>query len=175
MEENISIPDLYVCETSPPISDQFISILGSVGEQSSLPLIHLPSFYSTSSTEKHTADKIQHLSAETDSNGTLQKIEIFVSCKSCCTTYSYIFKSTTFLKKHNCESSCRKIDSTSSLSQTSSSSQSLITAYGHPKSVRLPDSHSKEMKELVARWIYKDMRPFAIEDDASFREIALYM
>jgi hypothetical protein len=51
----------------------------------------------------------------------------------------------------------------------------LITAYGHPKSVRLPDSHSKEMKELVARWIYKDMRPFAIEDDASFREIALYM
>jgi hypothetical protein len=51
----------------------------------------------------------------------------------------------------------------------------LITAYGHPKSVQLPGSHSKEMKELVARWIYKDMRPFAIEDDASFREIAFYM
>jgi hypothetical protein len=48
----------------------------------------------------------------------------------------------------------------------------LITAYGHPKSVRLPDSHTKEMKDLVARWICKDMRPFAIVDDAGFREIA---
>ena len=37
------------------------------------------------------------------------------------------------------------------LLHTSSSSQSLITAYGHPKTVRLPDSHSKEMKDLVAR------------------------
>jgi hypothetical protein len=46
MEENISKPDLYVSETSSPISDQFISTLGSVGEQPSLPLIHLPSFYS---------------------------------------------------------------------------------------------------------------------------------
>jgi hypothetical protein len=37
MEENIGKPDLYVCETSSPISDQFIST-SSVGEQPSLPV-----------------------------------------------------------------------------------------------------------------------------------------
>jgi len=42
MEENINKPDLYVFETSSPISDQFIST-SSVGEQPSLPVVHLSS------------------------------------------------------------------------------------------------------------------------------------
>ena len=102
-----------------------------------------------------------------------QKIKNFVSCKNCFITYSYVSNSTTFLKKHSCQSPGRQINSTSSSTHThtSSSSQSLITAYGHPKTARLHDSHSKEMKDLVARWICKDMRPFAIVDDAGFREI----
>ncbi|CAM4989862.1 unnamed protein product, partial [Rotaria socialis] len=40
-----------------------------------------------------------------------------------------------------------------------------ITTYGQPKTVRLPDSHSKDMKDLLVRWICKDMRPFATVDD----------
>jgi hypothetical protein len=42
MEENINKPDLYVFEASSPISDQFIST-SSVGEQPSLPVVHLSS------------------------------------------------------------------------------------------------------------------------------------
>ena len=60
---------------------------------------------------------------------------------------------------------------TSSSFLTSSSSQSLITTYDHPKIIRLPDSYSKETKALVARWICKDMQPFAIVDYADFCEI----
>ena len=111
--------------------------------------------------------------AKLDKNGVPQKIKNFVSCKNCFITYSYVSNSTTFLEKHSCQSSGRQINSISSSTHTSSSSQSLITAaYGHPKTVRLPVSHSKEMKDLVARWICKDMRRFAIVDDAGFREIA---
>ena len=105
-------------------------------------------------------------------NDVPQKIKNFVSCKNCFITYAYISNSATFLKKHSCQPSGRQTNSTSSSSHTSSSFQSLITAYGHPKAVRLPDSHSKEMKDLMARWIYKDMQPFAIVDDTGFREIA---
>ncbi len=42
MEENIAKPDLYVFETSSPISDQFISTRSS-GEQPSLLVVHLSS------------------------------------------------------------------------------------------------------------------------------------
>lgn len=198
MEENINEPDLYVCEASSSISDQIIST-SSIGQQSSVPVVQLSSS-TASSNEKYTREKIQHLlkynktqyvvldnmnnkkssicwrsfgfPAKLDSNDTPKKIEGFVSCKSCFTTYSYISNSTSYLKKHDCQSSDRKPNSTSSSSRTSSTSQSLITAYGHPKSIRLPDSHAKEMKDLLSRWICKDMRPFAIVDDAGFREIA---
>jgi hypothetical protein len=59
MVENINKPDLYVFETSSPISDQFIST-SSVGEQPSLPVVHLSSS-TASSNEKYTREKIQHL------------------------------------------------------------------------------------------------------------------
>ncbi|CAF1430901.1 unnamed protein product [Adineta steineri] len=110
--------------------------------------------------------------AKLDINGVPQKINNFVSCKNCFTTYSYISNSTTFLMKHNCLSSDRKTNSTLSSSCNTSSSQTLITTYGQPKTVRLPDSHSKEMKDLLVRWICKDVRPFAIVDDDGFRKIA---
>jgi hypothetical protein len=80
-----------------------------------------------------------------------------------------IFKTVPLFSTSSGDSSDRKINSTSS---SASSSQTLITAYGHPKPVRLPDSYCKEMKDLVVRWICKDMRPFAIVNDAGFREIA---
>jgi hypothetical protein len=110
--------------------------------------------------------------AKLDINGVPQKIKNFVSCKNCFTTYSYASNSTTFLNKHNCLSSDRKTNSTLSSSDNTSSSQTLITAYGQPKTVRLPDSHSKDMKDLLVRWICKDMRPFATVDDDGFRKIA---
>ncbi len=103
--------------------------------------------------------------AKLDINGVPQKIKNFVSCKNCFTTYSYASNSTTFLNKHNCLSSDRKTNSTLSSSYNTSSSQTLITTYGQPKTVRLPDSHSKDMKDLLVRWICKDMRPFATVDD----------
>ncbi|CAM4889910.1 unnamed protein product [Rotaria socialis] len=110
--------------------------------------------------------------AKRDINGVPQKIKNFVSCKNCFTTYSYASNSTTFLNKHNCLSSDRKPNSTLSSSYNTSSSQTLITTYGQPKTVRLPDSHSKDMKDLLVRWICKDMRPFATVDDDGFRKIA---
>ena len=198
MEIDSSKSDLYVCQPSSSISDQFMST--SSVEQSPTS-VFCPSSI-TSSDEKYTREKIQHLlkhnktqyvvlanstnnsssicwrlfgfPAKLDMTSVPQKIKNFVSCKNCFITYSYVSNSTTFLKKHSCQSSGRQINSTSSSTHThtSSSSQSLITAYGHPKTVRLHDSHSKEMKDLVARWICKDMRPFAIVDDAGFREIA---
>ncbi|CAF1553129.1 unnamed protein product [Adineta ricciae] len=106
-----------------------------------------------------------------DTNGAPQKIPNFVSCKKCFTTYSYVSNSTTFLNKHSCLSSDQKTKSTLPSSRDTSS-QSLITNYSQPKIVRLPDSYSKDMKDLVVRWICKDMRPFAIVDDDGFRSIA---
>lgn len=114
--------------------------------------------------------------AKLDSNDTPIKIDGFVSCMKCFVTYSYISNSTTFLNKHDCNPSYQKPNSTSSSSssRTSSTSQNLITMYGHtrPKKVQLPESHSKEMKDLISRWICKDMRPFSVVDDIGFREIA---
>ena len=104
MEENISKPDLYVCSTSSPIFDQFIST-SSVREQPSLPVVHLSSS-TVSSNEKYACGKLQHLlkhnktryivwdnlnnkkssicwrsfgfSVKLDSNGTSKKIEGFL-------------------------------------------------------------------------------------------------
>jgi hypothetical protein len=59
MKGNISKPNLYVCETSSPISNQAMST-GFVGEQRSLPVVHLSSSIA-SSNEKYTREKIQHL------------------------------------------------------------------------------------------------------------------
>ena len=197
MEIDSSKSDLYVYEPSSSISNHFMST-SSVEQSPSSSFC--PSSSATSSDEKYTREKIQHLlkhnktqyavldnstnnsssicwslfgfHAKLDMNGVPQKIKNFLSCKNCFITYSYVSNSTTFLKKHSYQSSARKIKSTSSSTHTSSSSQSLITAYAHPKTVRLPDSHSKEIKDLVARWICKDMRSFPIVDDAGFREIA---
>jgi hypothetical protein len=199
MELDSSKPDLYVCEPSSSISDQSIS-KRSVEQSSSSSGFCLSSSSTTPLDENYTREKVQYFlkhnktqyvvldnssnknssicwrlfgfPAKLDMNGVPQKIKNFVSCKICFTTYCYISNSTSFLNKHSCESAVQKPKFTSSSSSSHGYSQSLITAYGHPKTVRLPDSHSKEMKDLVARWICKDMRPFAIVDDVGFREIA---
>jgi hypothetical protein len=149
MEENISKPDLYVCEISSPISDQVISI-SSAGEQPSLSVVHLSSSRA-SWNEKYTREKLQHLFKYNKTQYVVLMFSIiwtirnhwfvgvhlvflqaqferysskskgFVSCNSCFTTYSYVSNST-ILKMHNCKSSYRKTNSTSSSSQTSSSS-----------------------------------------------------
>lgn len=176
MKDSINDSDLNVCETSC-ISDQIISA-SSVREQSLLPVVQLSSSTAWSN-EKYTRGRIRHIlkhnktqyvvlddmnskrtticwcsfafSAKLDSNHNPRKIEDFVSCKckTCFITYSHVSNSTTFLKKHRCESSHQIKNFTSSSSRTLSTSQSLITAYGYPKTVRLPDSHSKEMMDLV--------------------------
>lgn len=113
--------------------------------------------------------------AAINENGDHQRIEKFVSCKKCFTTYSYVSNSTTFLKKHRCDSLHRSNNtssSTSSRQPTVYHSQRLITDYGNPKSFRLPDNCSKDMKDLIVRWVCRDMRPFAVVDDIGFREIA---
>ena len=178
MEIDSSKLDLCVCESSSSISDQFMST--SSVEQSSWSAL-CPSLSTTSSNENYTREKIQHLlkhsktqyvvldnstnnnssicwrlfdfPAKLDMNGVPQKIKNFVSCKNCLITYSYISNNTTFLKKHSCQSSGRQINSASFSFHTSSFSQSLISAYDHPKTVRLPDFHSKEMRNLIYRWI----------------------
>ena len=124
MEMNSSKSDLYVCEPSPSISDQFMST-NPVEQLSSSGFC--PSSSTMLSNEKYTREKIQHLlkhnktqyvvldnsannsssicwllfgfSAKLDMNGAPQKIKSFVSCKNCFITYSYISNSTTFLKK----------------------------------------------------------------------------
>lgn len=189
MKINTNKRDLSVCELSPTISNQ-IKSQGFAEEEVSPSIVQLSSSM-MSSKEIYAREKLQHrlkynkseyvvldnsnqkqsascwrlfgFPAKLDSNNIPKKIEGYVSCKNCFVTYSYISNSTTFLNKHNCESPHRKNNSTSSSCRTSSS-QSLITIYGHsrPKNIRLSESHSKEMKDLLVRWIRKDMRPFTI-------------
>ena len=139
MEINSSKSGIYACEPPSSISDQFMSISSveqSSSPSSSSGFSALSSI--TSSNENYTPEKIQHLlkhnktqyivldnsanknssicwrafgfSVNLDVNGVQQKIIDFVSCKNCFITYSYISNSTTFLKKHNCQSSGRQIN-----------------------------------------------------------------
>lgn len=113
--------------------------------------------------------------AKIDENGHHQRIPNLVSCKKCFATYSYISNSTSFLNKHDCHSSRPSKNKTSSPSSRTSSvshSQRLITDYGNPKSIRLPETYSTEMKDLITRWVCQDMRPFAVVDDDGFRDVA---
>ena len=191
-------PPSSTSSSSTSSSSSFTSSSSSFTSPSSAD--HCISRPTSLSDEKHTREKIQHnlkfnkdqyvildnsnnknssvcwrlfgFPAVLDINGVPQKIKNFVSCKKCFTTYSYVSNSTTFLNKHSCLSSDQKAKSISSSSHHTLSSQSLITTYTHPRTVRLPDSCSKDMKDLVVRWICKDMRPFAIVDDDGFRNIA---
>jgi hypothetical protein len=109
--------------------------------------------------------------------GDPERIDKLVSCRKCFKTYSFTSNSTRFLLGHSCLSS-NTTDShvTTDLATTSPSLlQRSITDFATPKKRKVDDTTKRKIKELEARWVCQDMRPFSIVDDPGFRRLAQEM
>ncbi|CAF4497997.1 unnamed protein product, partial [Rotaria sp. Silwood2] len=106
--------------------------------------------------------------------GSPERIDKFVSCRECYKTYSFTSNSTRFLLDHPCNPSTptKRSNTLASMPSSPSVLQRSITVFTTPKKSKLNDITKSKIKELEARWICEDMRPFAVVDDPGFRRLA---
>jgi len=122
-------------------------------------------------TGKHTSDcwTLFGFPAIVNSNGDLERINGFVSCRKCFSTYSFISNSTRLLNQHACEKSNernRKLTGNST-----SSTQRSLTAFYSAQPVSLQASQIKKIKDLQAEWVCHSIRPFSIVEDDGLRRL----
>lgn len=101
-------------------------------------------------------------------------IENFVTCRKCFSTYSFVSNSTRLMNSHDCDKTKRSRATYSSpvFSDSSASTQSSLLSFSTPSKIKINDVQLNKMKNLQARWICQDIRPFAILEDDGFRRIA---
>lgn len=104
-----------------------------------------------------------------DSNGDSKRIDGFVSCRKCFTTYSFKSNSTRLMNQHDCEMS--KERNKRLIANGSSSAQRSLSAFYPVQSVTLKSSETIKIKDLQAEWICQSIRPFSIVEDDGLRRL----
>ena len=104
-----------------------------------------------------------------DDNGDPQRIDGFVSCRKCFTTYSFKSNSTLLLKQHDCEIS--KERNKRLLANGSPSTQQSLSSFYPTQSATLKPSEIMKIKDLQAEWICQNIRPFSIVEDNGLRRL----
>ncbi|CAF3903808.1 unnamed protein product [Rotaria sp. Silwood1] len=102
-------------------------------------------------------------------NSDPQRIDGFVSCKKCFTTYSFVSNSTRMLSQHNCESS-KKRNKILEANGTSTT-QECLTSFFRAKQTSLKESEIMKIKDLQVEWICQSIRPFSIVEDNGLRRL----
>ncbi|CAF1438083.1 unnamed protein product [Didymodactylos carnosus] len=107
---------------------------------------------------------------KTESDGPLTKIEGFASCRKCFNTYAYTPKTgNTRINGHKCVQDLK--NSTNVTKSSSNTAQRSIAQYATPKSIKLCENEAKTIKDLTAKWLCHDIRPFSISEDRGLREL----
>jgi hypothetical protein len=122
-------------------------------------------------TGKHTSEcwKIFGFPATVNNNGDPERIQGFVSCRKCFSTYSFISNSTRLLNQHDCEISKEKNKRLAA--NGSPSTQRCLTAFYPAQPVTLKASEIKKIKDLQAEWVCQSIRPFSIVEDDGLRRL----
>ncbi|CAF4549315.1 unnamed protein product, partial [Rotaria sp. Silwood2] len=102
-------------------------------------------------------------------NSDPQRIDGFVSCKKCFTTYSFMSNSTRMLNQHNCESS--KERNIILEANGTSPTQGRLTSFFRTKQASLKESEIMKIKDLQVEWICRNIRPFSIVEDNGLRRL----
>jgi hypothetical protein len=111
--------------------------------------------------------------AHFNENGQLERINGFISCFKCMSTYIYNSSSGSKRYKEHAEK-CSPLSNitTSSSINFSSSTQTTLNQNGFTKQVKLNEKDITTIKDLSVEWVCGDLRPFSILDDLGFRKIA---
>jgi hypothetical protein len=122
-------------------------------------------------TGKHTSDcwTLFGFPAIVNSNGDPERINGFVSCRKCFSTYSFMSNSTRFLNQHDCEVSKEKNKRLTA--NGTSSAQRCLTAFYPAQPVSLKASQINKIKDLQAEWVCQSIRPFSIVEDDGLRRL----
>ncbi|CAF4559642.1 unnamed protein product, partial [Rotaria magnacalcarata] len=97
-----------------------------------------------------------------------ERIDGFVSCKKCLTTYSFVSNSTRLLNQHRCDVSIERRKRLES--HDGSYTQRNLNGY-FSKAAQLKESEITNVKHLEAEWICQSIRPFSIVEDAGLRKL----
>ena len=122
-------------------------------------------------TGKHNSDcwNLFGFPAIIDSNGDCERINGFVSCRKCFTTYSFKSNSTRLLNQHKCAVSQEK-NKTLEGNGTSLTQKSLTAFYRAQPAVLKPPEIMK-IKSLQAEWVCQSIRPFSVVEDKGLRRL----
>jgi hypothetical protein len=122
-------------------------------------------------TGKHTSDcwTLFGFPAIINSNGDSERINGFVSCRKCFSTYSFTSNSTRFLNHHDCEAS--KERGKKLAANGTPPTQRRLTAFYPAQPVNLKASEIMKIKNLQAEWICQNIRPFSIVEDKGLRRL----
>lgn len=114
-------------------------------------------------TGKHTSDCWNYFGfpAIVNPDGKPKRIQGFVSCQHCFTTYSFISNSTRLLNRHKCKNSMANEVAT----------QNRLTVLFNHKPSKLKDNEILKIKNLQVKWICQNIRPFSIMEDDGLRQL----
>jgi hypothetical protein len=103
-----------------------------------------------------------------------QRIPGFVSCFKCCHTSVYGPTSGTKRFISHADRCSPPVPSCSSPggADDSQSTQLILDNIVLKRKVKLADKEQNELKELYAKWVCRDIRPFSIVEDKGFEELA---
>ena len=104
-----------------------------------------------------------------ESSGCSKRINGFVSCRKCLSTYSFVSNSTRCLNNHDCDGS-RK-DTQGSDSSEPRLTQRRLFSFFTAKQTALKQSESLKIKQLQAEWVCQNVRPFSIVEDDGLRRL----
>ena len=100
--------------------------------------------------------------AVVDYSGRCQRINGFVLCQKCFSTYSFVSDSTRYLNQHNCDTAKEK---------EIASKQRHLTSFYLRQQINLTESEIMKIKNLQAEWICQSIRPFSIVDDEGLHRL----
>ena len=109
--------------------------------------------------------------AKRTETGDFERIFGYVSCRHCYQTYTYATTTgTRLLNSHSCVANFLAISSSSTSTQTTTQT-TLDTFSKNWKQIKLSENETNKFKDLVVKWICKDMRPFTLTEDEGLRDI----
>ncbi|CAF2132255.1 unnamed protein product [Rotaria magnacalcarata] len=101
--------------------------------------------------------------------GRFERINGFVSCQKCYQTFAYTpTTGTRHLNAHTC---VLNFLTNSTTSAPTTVQTTLDNIPKNLKQIKLSDSEQNKCKDLMAKWIFADMRPFTITEDKGLRII----
>ena len=122
-------------------------------------------------TGKHTSDcwTLFGYPALVNEYGDPRRINGFVSCRKCLSTYSFVSNSTRFLNRHDCDAARernRKLQT-----NARSSVQRCLSSFYPVKPTALKAQEQTKIKDLQTEWICQNVRPFSIVEDTGLRRL----